>query len=197
MNSHVGSWSPGGLPKLHRALVKGKTPCFEEFFIPLKNYWSVDVQNGFTWPIWTSATQVMAKRKARSLTSSLTPDHRKSRIDPIPLRVGGVQHVVGNLSTRATTSVQTSSRSEVCTRSYSPVKLRDSHPWRFRDPHLGVPGQKAIQIPLPRGGAKYTIWGKVVASLEFGPWWILWVRGCSWLVLTPKVPQACANQLVY
>jgi hypothetical protein len=28
----------------------------------------------------------------------------------------------------------------------------------------GVPRQKVIRMPLPRGGAEYTIWGKVVAS---------------------------------
>jgi hypothetical protein len=32
---------------------------------------------------------------------------------------------------------------------------------------------------------------------ESGPWWVLWIRNCrSWLVLTPKVLQPCANQLV-
>jgi hypothetical protein len=36
---------------------------------------------------------------------SLTPDHGKSRIDPIPLCSGGVQHVVEKLSIRATTLV--------------------------------------------------------------------------------------------
>ncbi len=61
---------------------------------------------------------------------------------------------------------------------------------------LWVPGQKAIKTSLPRGGAEYTTWGKVVASLESRPWWILWVQGCLWLVLTPKVFQPCANQLV-
>jgi hypothetical protein len=38
---------------------------------------------------------------------------------------------------------------------------------------MGVPGQKTIRMPFPRGargGAEYTIWGKVVASLESGPW---------------------------
>jgi hypothetical protein len=45
----------------------------------------------------------------------------------------------------------------------------------FRDCHLGVPGQKASWMwPLWRA-AEYTIWGKVVASPEFGPWWVLWV----------------------
>jgi hypothetical protein len=37
----------------------------------------------------------MAKRKVESQIGSLTLDHRKLRIDPIPLRAGGVRHVVG------------------------------------------------------------------------------------------------------
>jgi hypothetical protein len=77
-------------------------------------------------PIWTSTTQVMAKRKVGSQIGSLTPDHWKSRINPIPLCARGVWHVVGKLSTRATTLVHTPSRSEVCTKSYRPAKLRDS-----------------------------------------------------------------------
>jgi hypothetical protein len=31
---------------------------------------------------------------------------------------------------------------------------------------------------------------------RFGPWWILWVRVCLWLVHAPKVLQFCTNQLV-
>ncbi len=38
MNSHVGSWGPGGLPKLQRAIAKVKTPRLEEFFISLNSY---------------------------------------------------------------------------------------------------------------------------------------------------------------
>jgi hypothetical protein len=68
----------------------------------------------------------MSKTKAESQTGNLTPDHGKLGIDPIPLRAGGVRHVVGKLSTRATTSVKTLSRSKVYTRSYSLAKLRDS-----------------------------------------------------------------------
>jgi hypothetical protein len=155
----------------------------------LEIYWSVDVQNRLTWPIWTSSTQVMAKRKVRSQTGNLTPDHGKSGINTIPLRAGGVWHVVGKLSTRDTTLVETSSPSKVCTRSYSPTKLQDSHPWRFRDSRLGVPRQKAIWMPLPQSGTKYTIWGKVMTSLESRSWWVLWVHGCPWLVLALKVLQ--------
>jgi hypothetical protein len=68
-----------------------------------------------------------------------------------------------------------------------------------RTPSLGdleVPRQKAIWMPLPWGGAEYTIWGKVVASPESRLWWILWVRGRPCLILAPKVFQPCANQLV-
>jgi hypothetical protein len=86
----------------------------------------------------------MAKEKNESQIGSLTHDHGKSGIDLIPLRAGDFRHVVGKLSMRATTSVQTSS-------------------------HLGVSGQKTIQMQLSQGGVEYTIWGKVVASPKFGP----------------------------
>jgi hypothetical protein len=33
------------------------------------------------------------------------------------------------------------------------------------------------------------IWGKVVASPEFGLWWVLWVQGNPWFVLALKVFQ--------
>jgi hypothetical protein len=29
--------------------------------------------------------------------------------------------------------------------------------------------------------------GKVAVSPKFGPWWVLWVQVCLWLVLTPKM----------
>jgi len=45
----------------------------------------------------------MAKRRAGSRIANLTPDHKKSGIDPIYLAAGGVPHIVGKLSTRATT----------------------------------------------------------------------------------------------
>jgi hypothetical protein len=59
--------------------------------------------NGLAWPIWTSETQVMAKRRAKSQIGSLTPDHKKLGIDSIPLRASSVRHVVGKLSMRAKT----------------------------------------------------------------------------------------------
>jgi hypothetical protein len=43
VSSHFGSWSPGGLPNLHRAIAKVETPCIEKFFISSKIYWNVDV----------------------------------------------------------------------------------------------------------------------------------------------------------
>jgi hypothetical protein len=54
---------------------------------------------------------------------------------------------------------------------------------QFRDSNLGVPGKCAIWMQLPWGAAENTIWGKVVAFPESGPWWILCV----------KVPVACLN----
>jgi len=71
----VGTWSPLGLPKIQSLIAGVKTPRIGVFFIPLKRSWIVDVQNGLPWAIWTSAAQVMVKRRVGSQTDSLTPDH--------------------------------------------------------------------------------------------------------------------------
>jgi hypothetical protein len=53
--------------------------------------------------------------------------------------------------------------------------------WEFRD------SQNAIWMWASWRGIEYTIRGKVVASPKFRPWWVLWVRVCSWLIVAPKV----------
>jgi hypothetical protein len=44
----VGTWSPPGLPKTQSLIAGVQTPHIELFFIPLKSFRSVDVQNGLT-----------------------------------------------------------------------------------------------------------------------------------------------------
>ncbi len=70
-----GLGGPPGLLKLQSSIAGVKTPRIEVFFISLENYQSVGVENGLTSAIWTFTAQVMAKRKAESQTSNLTPDH--------------------------------------------------------------------------------------------------------------------------
>jgi hypothetical protein len=50
----LGLGSPPGLPKLQSLIAKAKTPYIGVFFISLKSYQSVDVENGLAWAIWTS-----------------------------------------------------------------------------------------------------------------------------------------------
>jgi hypothetical protein len=73
--SKVGTWSPLGLPKTQSSIARVKTPCIKVFFISMERSWSLDVKNGLAWSIWTSAAQVMGKRKAGSQIGNLTPDH--------------------------------------------------------------------------------------------------------------------------
>jgi len=61
--SKWGLGSPSGSPKLQSSIAEAKTPCVEAFFMALESYWSVDVENGLAWAIWTSASQVMTKRR--------------------------------------------------------------------------------------------------------------------------------------
>jgi hypothetical protein len=70
-----GLGSPLVLLKFQSSIARVKTFRIMLFFISLESYWNVDVENGLTWAIWTSATQVMAKRKAGSQIGSLTLDH--------------------------------------------------------------------------------------------------------------------------
>jgi hypothetical protein len=66
----MGVWSPSGLPKIQKTIAGVKTPCIEVFFILLERSWSVDVQNGLAWVIWTSSAQVKGKRRAGSQIDS-------------------------------------------------------------------------------------------------------------------------------
>ncbi len=192
----MGSWSPPGLPQLQSSTTEGKTLHLEEFFIPLEMSWSVHIENGLTWAIWIIAAQVMSKRRAESQTGNLTLDHKKSRINSIPVCADGVRHTVGKLLRKDTSLLQTSFQSEVWAESYEFPKSRESKLGQFRDSSSGVPGIKGIWMWVPRSNTKNTIWGKVVASPESGPWWIKWVQGPPWLVPTPKECRMSSNQLV-
>jgi hypothetical protein len=83
----------------------------------------------------------MAKRRAGSRIANLTSDHKKSGIDPIYLVAGGVPHIVGKISTRTTTLLQTTLQSEVCSQSYGAPKSRESHLAR-----VGILGKIAIWV---------------------------------------------------
>jgi hypothetical protein len=127
----VGTWSPSGLRQLQSSITEVKTHGLEVFFILLERPWSVDVENGLAWTIQTSIAQVMVKRRVGSQTVNLTPDHKKSGIDPIPVCEDGVWHTVRKLLRRATSLLQTSSQSEVWAGSYELPKSRESQPGQF------------------------------------------------------------------
>ncbi len=126
----VGTWSPPGLPQLQSSTEDGKTTRLEVLFILLERPWSLDVENGLAWAIWTSAAQVMVERRVESQTGSLTPEHKKSGIDLTPM-----WHTIGKLLKKATRLLQTSSQFEVWAGSYELPKS-----WDFKlGPVSGLP----------------------------------------------------------
>jgi hypothetical protein len=61
---------------------------------------------------------------------------------------------------------------------------------------LGNPGTKChLDVGLVVSHIIYYK-GEVVATPKSGPWWVLWVRVCSWFILAPKVFWLCTNQFV-
>jgi hypothetical protein len=105
----------------------------------------------------------------------------------------GVQYVVGKISTRATTSVQTSSQSEVRARSYDLSKSRESRTgtlgW-ISGLQLGSPGKKC-HFDVGAAERRRVLYG--------GRWWLPPSPGrgvscgprCPWLVPTPKGVPEC------
>ncbi len=65
------------------------------------------------------------------------------------MRVGEVRHIIGNLSRRDTTLVETSFRSEFGARSYELPKSQESKSGQFRDSTLGVSGKKSHSDASP------------------------------------------------
>jgi hypothetical protein len=165
-------------------------------FISLESSWNVNVLNEFVLLIWTSETQVMAKRRIGSQIANLTLDQKKLGIDLIYLAIGGVRHIIGKLLTKNTTLLQTTSRSDVCLQSYGAPKLRKSQLTRFWDSHSGIPREKShldVRSMASRkvyykgeGGGFPQVWA--VVSLV--------CPCCPWLILAPKVLQLCINHFV-
>ncbi len=180
VSSHFRSWSHDGLSNLQRTIAGIKTNWIEEFLISLKSSWNVDVWNGLAWPIWILKTQVTVKRKVGSQICNLTLDHLKSRITSISLRAGGIQQKIQfffrpHLNPRSAHKIM------------GPPKSRESQLWEFR--HIWV------LVPWP--SKEYIIRGKVVASPKSGPWWILWVCVCPWLVRAPKCSNYALTNLLF
>jgi hypothetical protein len=81
MNPHTPKCGPTlgvGVPmdsQIFKKRLQGSTHWIKNLFISLENYKNVDAWNGLEWPIWTSETQVMAKKKAGSQICNLISNH--------------------------------------------------------------------------------------------------------------------------
>jgi hypothetical protein len=70
-----GTWESSGTLKNSERDCKGQNTLYWGFFVLLERSWTLDVQNGLVWAIWTSSAQVMVERRAGSQIASLTPNH--------------------------------------------------------------------------------------------------------------------------
>ncbi len=139
----------------------------------------------------------MAKRRTKSRTASLTPNHKRSGINLFPMFDSGLRHGVGKLSTRATTLLQTALQSEVCSQSYGAPKSQKSHLARFRDSHSGVPGKKSHLDVTSVASHRVYYKGEGGGFPQVRAVVSLVCPCCPWLVLAPNVLQLCTNHFVW
>jgi len=142
----------------------------------------------------------MANRRVGSQIANLTPNQKKSGIDPIYLAADNVPHNIEKLLTRATTLLETALRFEVCSQSYAAPKSRESRWARFRDSHVGVSrvsGEKShLDVgPVERPKVYYKGEGRGFPQV----WAVmsLMCLCCPWHVLAPKVLQLCINHFLW
>jgi hypothetical protein len=139
----------------------------------------------------------MAKRRAGSRIASLTPDHKKSGIDSIYLAAIDASHIVGKISTRATTLLETALRSEVCSQSYGASKSRESQLAGFGESRAGVPGEKSHLDVGPVERCRVYYKGESAGFPQVRAVVSLVCPCCPWLVLAPKVLQLCTDHFVW
>jgi hypothetical protein len=183
----VGGLESSGTPECSELDNKPKTPRIEVFLVSLKSCWNVDIEKGLALAIWTSAAQVMGKRRAGSQIGSLTPDHWKSGINLFPKSELRVQHSVGKILMSVTTLVQTSLRLDFTIESYGHSKFWESN-WESSRDSFGTPFRESQQN-VPFG---CSLGGELQRILQGVRWWLTPESG-PWWVLCIQVPVASPN----
>jgi hypothetical protein len=141
--SKWGLGSPPRLPKTQSSIAGVKTPHLDMLSILLKRSWKVDAENGLAWAIWTSATQVMYKKKGWESNWQFDSRPLKVRNRPDP----------GVCKWSATHHWKALEESYKFASDLTPIgglnkelwatKSWESKPGQFRD-SLGVPGKSVI-----------------------------------------------------
>jgi hypothetical protein len=163
----VGTWSLQGLSKTQSLIARAKTSHIEVFFIPLERSWSVDVQNGHIWAIWTSAAQAMGKEGLEIKLTIWLPSTKIRVSTQIQC-----QQVQCNMALK-------SSQRELqdCFRPHPNRRFEqeamDAQSYGVQTGtvsglHFGSPGKKWHLDVVRWSNADNTIWGKVVASPSLG-----------------------------
>jgi len=194
----VGTWNPPGLPQFQSSIAKVKTPRLDKFFILLERSWSVDSKMASHEPFGHLQHKLWLKEGPRVKMAVWLPT-TKSQESTRPMRVQvecdtPLERSWGELQVCFRPRPNQNSEPRVISSQSTRSPIRDSF-GTPKDSSLGVLGLKAIRMRVRQNNAKNTIWGKVVASPESGPWWVKWVQAvvnqmspcCPWLVPTSRM----------
>ncbi len=190
----MGTWESSETPKTLKLDCKGQNTSHWGVLNIIGKLWKCTCRKGaFMGHLDICSTSYVQKKGRESNWQfDSRPLKVGNRPDPGVCR-GSATHRWKNHFSRAICLLQTSSQSEVWAKNYDLVKSWESKPGQFRDSTLGVPGQRAICVWVQWSNTENTIWGKVVASPEFGPWWMKWIRVTRGLSQHQEWFRSCTN----
>ncbi len=187
MGSHFGSWSLNGLPNFQKTIIGVKTHFFGKFLTPLKSSWNINVKMGSHITFEYLKHKLWSKKGRES----------KCQFDSWPLKIKNRPNLL-MCKWCATYRWKALNESSNFTLDLTSIGGLDKKLWTSKVARVPTwsPKTKWHLNVTPWLIKKNTIKEKVVASPKSEPWWVLWIRVCSWLARAPKVLQLCINQLV-
>jgi hypothetical protein len=185
-------WSPPGLPNVQSSTARPKTPRIEVFLVSLERSWSVDIENGLLLAIWTSAAQVMGKRRAGvklAVWLPTTKSRKSTSFRPPNWECDtSLERSRRGLQVWFRPRCDQTSKSGVMS-SQSPGTPPETVSGQFRDSNPEVPGKSDIRAWVPRSVIEYTIRSKVVAYSRVRAVVCLVVQNACGLSQHPKVSR--------
>ncbi len=173
VNSHFGSWNPDGFSNIQRAIARVKPIGLRSSLYHWKYFKTYMFEMALHDPFAHLNHKLWPKERLGIKLALWLPTTKNQELSQFPCVQVACDIPLESPQQGLQLFLSLHLNWRVCTKNYGPPKLRESELWEFWDSHLRISGQNDIWVLVPWPSTKYTIRGKVMASLKSGSWWVL------------------------